>query len=246
MKIEFYSVIEGIEYAYPPIPLTEVDMRWIEKSQDFLREQIKNKADPHNMNVAHLCSGIRGLFSVAYAIPAWHDFTIKTNGDEITFDWITTETSMKNKFGHADPIGFFHKDIYGEHAVLPPQTLKTIVKVPTPWRVKMPKGWGLMVLPMHYADENRFSSLIGVLDLETSNALHAVLYWHILEGDIQIKAGTPLFYVVPIKLDENYDYSVRSATEKEIKWESIREVVYRSVWKNGAAKVKSVYQKFWG
>ena len=41
MKIEFFSVIDGIELAYPPIPITEVDMRWIEKSKDFLRNQIK-------------------------------------------------------------------------------------------------------------------------------------------------------------------------------------------------------------
>ena len=99
---------------------------------------------------------------------------------------------------------------------------------------------------MHYSDENRFSSLVGVLDPEISTSLNAVLYWHRLNEKVIIKAGTPLFYVVPVKLDEELEVTIRVATEKDKKWETLSRIVRDSVFKNGPSKVKSVYGKFWG
>jgi hypothetical protein len=243
VKLEFYSLAEGIDLAYPPIPISEVKMSWIKKSQDFFGEQIKRGS--HDLNVAHLCSGIRNLISVGYAITAAHDIEIKTNGDGCTFDWFTPKTNMELLGIGDEGVGYFSKEVYGNHAVLPPQTLKTIIKIPSPWRVRMPKGWGLLMLPMHYADENRFSSLMGVLDTEITTSLNAVLYWHVLSGSTLIKAGTPLFYVIPVKLDEKLDVVIRVATEKERQWEKIRKTVKNATWKNGAQKVKSIYNKFW-
>ena len=239
MKIEFYTVVEGIELTHPPIPISEVKMSWIKRSQDFLRTQIKD--DPvQTITAAHLCSGIRNLISTGYAITAWHDIEITTYGDGSQFTWYVPGTNIQSMGLKEDPISSFPPKIYGDHAVLPPQTLKTIIKIPTPWRVRMPKGWGLMFVPAHYSDENRFTSLVGVLDTEISTSLNAVLYWHCLNEKIVIKAGTPLFYVVPIKLDDELDVTVRVATEKERKWETVSRTVRDSVFKNGANKVKSV------
>lgn len=244
MKIEFYCLADGIELAYPPIPISEVKMSWIKKSQEYFGNQIKQGS--HALNVAHLCSGIRNLVSMGYAITAPHDIEIRTNGNGYTFDWFTPKTNMEHLGIGDEAIGCFERQIYGDHAVLPPQTLKTIIKIPTPWRVRMPKGWGLLTLPLHYADEDRFTALVGVLDTEITTALNAVLYWHVLADKTLIKAGTPLFYVVPIKLDDKMEVVIRSATDKERQWEKVRKTVQYATWKNGAQVVKSIYDKFWG
>jgi hypothetical protein len=244
MKIEFYTLVDGIELAYPPIPISEVPMRWVKKTQENLRTKFKTDSNPQSTG-AHLCSGIRNLISIGYAITAWHDIEITTNGDGAQFTWYVPNTNAKHCNIHNEPISLFYPEEYGEYAVLPPETLKSIIKIPTPWRVRMPKGWGLMMLPLHYADENRFTSLVGVLDPEISSVLNAVLYWHRLNEKTLIKAGTPLFYVVPVKLDDKLDVVIRTATEKEKKWEEVYQTVAGCSFKNGVAKVKGIYDKFW-
>lgn len=243
MKIEFYSVIDGIDLAYPPIPISDVKMSWVEKSQEALRNRIKQNST--DKTATHLCSGIRELTQLGYAITAWHDIELTTIGDGSQYHWYVPGTNYGNYDENIKPVESFPAEIYGNHAVLPPQTLKTIIKIPTPWRVNMPKGWGLLTLPMHYADEDRFTQLIGILDPTRNPALHAVLYWHRLHEKVTIKAGTPLFYVVPVKIDDRLEVEIRSATDKEMRWEKIRTTITNSVFVNGSTKYKQIFDKFW-
>lgn len=244
MKIEFYSLIEGIDLMYPPVPYSKIKMNWVAGAKEAYLRTLDQKVGD-NVGGSHLCSGIRELLDIAYVIPAWHDLIIKTNGDLEFFEWKTPKTNA-TLLKEYEAIEYFGKEMFGDHTNLPPQTLKTILKFPTPWRVKLPKGYGLLYMPLHYADENRFTSLTGVLEPEVNNALNAVLFWHEVNDEILVKAGTPLFAVVPVKIDEKMEVIIREANEKELKYERVKINIIFSIWKNKALKLKELSDKFWG
>jgi hypothetical protein len=243
MKVEFYSVIDGIDLMYPPLPASEVEMDWVKGARDFYVNKQKEKVG--SATGAHLCSGIRGLLENAYILTTWHDTNITTNGDGSAFEWETTETNSK-LLGENQGVEYFPGMQFGDYTNLPPQTLKTVLKFPTPWRVKLPKGWGLMYLPLHYHGESRFTSLVGILDTNITNSLHAVLFWHELNGTTFIKAGTPLCYLVPVKLNEDIEFVVREATEKELRYDKTRAIIAFTVWKNKGGILAKFKEKFWG
>lgn len=243
MKIEFYSVIDGIDLMYPPLPASEIEMAWVKGSKNFYVNKQKERIG--SATGAHLCSGIRGLMDNAYILTTWHDLLIETNGDGQSFKWEAPKTNGGLMEEHT-AVECFPPEQFGDYAVLPPQTLKTILKIPTPWRVNLPKGWGLMYLPLHYHDESRFTSLIGVLDPSITNALNAVLFWHELNNTTFIKAGTPICYMVPFKLDEKIEFIVREPTEKELRFDKLRATVAFTVWKNKGGVLAKFREKFWG
>ena len=244
MKVEFYSVIDGIEMMYPPLPATDIEMNWINGAKDFYVKTQKAGGAGASTG-AHLCTGIRDFLNNAYVLTAWHDFIIHTYGDMRSFEADTTITNASLMNGRSG-VEFFPPEQFGDHAILPPQTLKSVIKIPTPWRFNMPKGWGLMYAPLHYGDEARFSSVVGVIKPEVLNEINAVLFWHVLEGATFVKAGTPLCYLIPVKLDEKLDVTVRAATEKEKKFEVVRKDCAYSVWRNKAAAYAKIYKSFWG
>lgn len=243
MKIEFYSIVDGIEMMYPPVPANSINMSWAKGAREtYARTQKEGGAGASTG--AHLCSGIRDFLENAYVLTAWHDFNIHTYGDLRSFEAETALTNASIMNGRKG-IEFFPPEQFGDHAVLPPQTAKFIIKVPTPWRFKMPKGWGLMYAPLHYGDEDRFSSVVGVVNPSILNEINAVLFWHVLEGKTFIKAGTPLCYLIPVKLDEKLDVTVRAATEKEKKFDIVRRDCAYTVWRNKAAAYAKLTKAFW-
>lgn len=250
MKIDFYTLAEGLELAYPIYPAKNLKMDWIKQAQKTFQDSRKDLGQVRHSS-SHMCSGIRQLVQNAFVLTTWHDINIITNGDGHTFKWFTPSTNNETVFyphkkENIKAVEYFAPSTYGDFAPLPKDTLKTIIKIPTPWRVHMPTGWGLMYLPLHYYDEQRFTSSVGVLDPSISNELNGILFWHELNSDVLIKAGTPLCYLVPVKLNENLNHVVRVANQKDFLWEKIRKTIFYSVWVNGAKKIKETHIKFWG
>ena len=120
MKIEFYSVIEGIEVMYPPVPATDIDMGWINGAKDFYVKTQKAGGAGASTG-AHLCTGIRDFLENAYVLTSWHDFIIHTYGDMRSFEADTTITNASLMNGRSG-IEFFPPEQFGDHATLPPQT----------------------------------------------------------------------------------------------------------------------------
>lgn len=243
MKIEFYSVVDGIELMYPPVKATDIPMPWVKGVRELYATMQKD-IGAWSVTGAHMCSGIREFLDNAYVLTSWHDVIIKTYGDGHSFEAETTVTNA-SLVNDRKGVEFFPPKQFGDYATLPPQTLKSIIKIPTPWRFNMPKGWGLLYAPLHYGDENRFTSVVGVVDPKVLNELNAVFFWHVLEGSTFIKAGTPMCYLIPVKLDETMEVTIRGATEKEKRFETVRKDCAHTVWRNKAAAYAKIAKAFW-
>lgn len=203
-KVEFYSVDEARTALYPIEPMTSVPMPWIADSKAFYLEKRKGKAS--SVTAAHMCSGIGQLMSTGYVVRTLYDIVITTNGDGVAFGWQTPSAECT--------VDYFEAEQFGDFAPIPPQTLRTVLKIFTPWRVSLPDGWGLLMMPISYGEKQPFSSSTGILDPRLSRELNLIVYWHELNGEVLVKAGTPICQLIPVRLNTP-NMIVRPATEKE-------------------------------
>ena len=72
------------------------------------------------------------------------------------------------------------------------------------------------------------------------------MFWHELKEKTFLKAGTPLCYMVPVKLDESFEVVIRPANEKELRYDRTRALIAFTVWKNKSGVLAKFRQKFWG
>jgi hypothetical protein len=243
-NFEFYTIIPGLEHAFPILPARQVKMPWVQQSQTQFKKIL---ADSNNMPgiraiASYMCSGISGIANTGWILTTWHDIEIITNGDLRTFLWNIPTLRRTLPFAH---IGSFDADIFGDFAELPPETLKTLIKINTPWRVRAPKGWGLLMAPLQYHNETRFSSALGVLNPEIASNLDGVLFWHVINDRVVIPAGTPLCQLIPIQLDNVPDFVCRDATDQEISQLELELTIRQGSWTNSNNLAKKAYKSFW-
>ena len=211
-KVEFFHPIVGVIEHFPITPAHKFPMSWRKKLALYIKT--REKVEDH-VSKAQLCSGIGELLTNSLVISAPMDYKITTNGDLSSYQWkIPREISTELTAGEL-PVSCFPADTWGEHVDLPSNTLKTIIKFNTYWGVSLPEGWGLMVSPSTYFEENRFTATSGLLVPEQSRQINIPVFWHVLDGAAVIKAGTPLALLTLIKLDQKPDYLLRVKTEKD-------------------------------
>jgi hypothetical protein len=231
-KVEFYSVSPAETFGYPIEKMSTVDKPWIKESALFSKQKKTELLDLH-VGAGHGCSGINQLMTTGYVLRALNDFVIKTNGDGETFTWQTPSAQHP-------PIKYFPPEQYGDYAPLPPNTLKTVIKVTTPWRVKVPAGYKILLLPIVYGEKQAFTACPGVLDTSISCQINPILFWHELNGETLVKAGTPLCQLILIK-DESAELVVREASDDEYKYDSFHQAYAGNSF---SSKPPNVFQKF--
>jgi hypothetical protein len=237
--VEFYSVKEPLTFAYPIEPINTVKTPWVGELVRSRAEKIRNNEDV-SARVTGACSGIQEIMNTGYVVRAPNDFKIITDGNGYSFNWETPSNTNP-------PIKFFAPYMFGDYAPMPPQTLKTLIKVDLPWRVKMLKGWRLLVVPINYGEQQPFTAATGILDTSISGELNAILYWHVLEGETIVKAGTPLYQIIPIQDNDAFDFIVRSPTQEELKLDAISRYLPDTTWGRIPHKAfKNVREKFFG
>jgi hypothetical protein len=221
--VRFYSMDQNVAIMYPV-----VDNRLTDRDWNGIADVSRNRPEQGKQIVLN-CPAIKQITSVGYVLRAPADFVIKTGPDVEHLSWETPflfkRHSDKYTFSNADYYVSWHSPAQTEPLIPKeiPNTdkkyLHSAVKVETPWRVKASDDILLLQLPVTYNNEARFSAAIGILDPKYMHAVSVQLFWHVLEGETLIKAGTPLVQYVPIQrslLEKNsLDFTVDTATDIE-------------------------------
>lgn len=247
--IEFWHPLIAVMENSPIVRADKFPMGWRKKAAVAIKNiALTDKRAPERIAKSYLCSGIAELLSNSFVICAPFDYKISTDGDLRTFTWeipreIPHEVSLNEK-----PITCFPPELWGEYVDLPENTLKTIIKFNTLWGFSLPQGWGLMLSPSTYFEENRFTVTSGVLLPNHSSALNIPVFWHVVEGETIIKAGTPLALLTPIKLDKP-DYLIRLRTAEDVNrtnqmWWA-RTISFKRPFHNIQEKVGMAFKKYY-
>ena len=218
LSVSFLSLLDHLEDIYPIYPSPELVLPWMAESEREGADRYRDRSGTRRGGIPAKCSGIVGLHQRGWIIQSWCDIVITTNGDGHSFKSHTAlPVDVMRSVTQMPPVGEFHAALYGNlpSAPLPANTLKSIVKIHLPWTFRMTPGWGLLMLPLEYVKEPRFTSAIGVINPKISPQLHSILYWHVLNGQTVIKAGTPLCRVLPINLQDKWTSESRRATPEE-------------------------------
>lgn len=216
--ITFCHTNEAIGRAYPILNMSDLSMPWADKSKKLLAAKAKTYTYNSNQYATHRCSGIVELMNTGYVLTLPMDVAITTNGDGRSFSW-STPAPAQTILGEELISSFGENECAND--IAPPGSLSTIIKFTTGWTVHMPKGWELLIIPLQYTGEKRFTSSAGIMKYRGVNQLNAIVYWHQLNGTTLLKAGTPLCQMIPIKVDTGIKAVVKDMDKTDFSWRGI-------------------------
>jgi hypothetical protein len=220
--IRFYSVYPGVVDLFPPIKSVTI------------KRPFTSSVSPPNVRPVRQCPGILKVAATGWIITAPADFEITTNGDGVSFNWrepIQFGKGMPGSESYITPHVAAQTDPILDD---PSDTLRTVVKVETPWRVECSDDIVFLQLPVTYNNESRFTGAIGILDPKYSHVINVQLFWKVLNGTTLIRAGTPLCQYIPIKRkDLNYnefDVTIENAGELDYQKEKAYNFAANSIF----------------
>jgi hypothetical protein len=200
--VRFYSIDNAVASVYPVI-----ENRLTERDWNSLATTERNRPEQGRQIVLN-CPAIKQITNVGYVLRAPADFIIKTGSDVEHMSWETPflfkRHSDRYTFSGGEYYISWHSPAQTEplipkfHPATDKPTHNVAVKVETPWRVKASDDILLLQIPVSYNNENRFSAAMGILDPKYMHAVSVQLFWHIVEGEELVKAGTPLVQYIPI------------------------------------------------
>lgn len=216
IKIEFYSEIEELLYTNAPDKGTDIINNFM------TRFKIVKNNNPMAPDISR-CPGIVTYMNQGYIIRAWADIEITATPDGKNFKYKTSaakKSLMKDEVNkellqaRIEDISAFGKETM--YDIMPrDDTCEYVLKYNTPWSVKMPKGYGMLLVPIFYDNEQRFTTIPGVLLTEAWEKINVFLFLHKLGETVSIKEGTPLCKIIPIKL-EQYEVEHRFINKQDI------------------------------
>jgi len=229
MKIDFIAQIEGVETIMPIIKASEYRHKWmIKMAQDYKklgsltqRSDFTNPSTPPSKDQRHTskCPGIIDYRNQGYIVRLHQDVKIDVLGDDqesyrwqgpLNDKYLDTKDEFINHHGEGNLYPFYEN--------WPKDTLKKIIKVNMPWKVRIPKDHYLLQMHPFYLDDFRFTTCSGVLDCNMGIAPIAVpMFWHTTKGEELIKAGTPIAQLILIPKDEIEHRNLNIVTDPKFK-----------------------------
>jgi hypothetical protein len=216
-KVEFVSLVDGLEKIMPITKTTPKDYEWMKKAQEDFKSKKHLFNNPTDSQIHILrCPGIFEVLKTGWVQKAWQDITIQTNGDEYGFGWKTPldQKVLSDSPSVLDYVGS-HEDLVQRYTN-DFRNLKNIIKIQTPWVAYVPKGYSLLVTPIPYPDHTDFEAAIGILPSINGGpiTISPQLKWYCKNDTKLIKAGTPLHQLFLLKNDD-IPFEVRSATQSD-------------------------------
>jgi len=233
--IEFLCVLPGSLECHPPEPIKNYKPKWL---KDTVSEFVKN--DSLNSTVGK-CPGIRKILKTGWIIKTWQDIDIIVH-EEGLFEWKTPYDEGEDRpdglttIGYHDPNTFKHSEFLSKKIPL--------IKIQIPWRVKPPKGYDILVMPVPYQEHDMYTTETGIWENEFGiMALNIVALWN-KPGKYFIPAGTPIAHLMLIK-KEKHSHVVRYATNEEIvQIQSITRIIHNKFITNYKEMKESISKVF--
>lgn len=240
-KVVFECLIPGVARLMPMLEAKDTRHAWVHRAiAEFTADRKKANFGMEKAVYTARCPGIFNLQRHGWIMRTWQDITIETFGDGSRFEW-TSALDQQALCKQAGEYVGFHPDIqlskYMEH--WPANTLRTLLKIQSPWRCVVPKGYYLMEMPVAYADENRFTTVSGFFSHEQGPAqMNPQFMWHVMNGKTLIKAGTPIAQYILIPKDK---YKMEIKTDGEATEHEFFELANNHRFIKNYAEVKRIY-----
>lgn len=212
--LKFYAMNSEAIERNSLVRASKVSFKWTKDLRKYLDDNYPIDQYPKYPARTTKCPGIFAIMGTGWIMKSYIDFKIITNGDGKSFKAYAAEDITK--FNNVRNFGEYVKNHPPEQLMqFKPTTIPTlgsVLKIQTPWMVEVPEGYALMMMPVPYSDETRFTAATGLL--RGLNLLNIQMYWHCLNSEEVVSAGTPLNQMVLIK-DQHVDYSMELMSKEQ-------------------------------
>jgi hypothetical protein len=209
--VRFYSLEPGVLELFPITPSSMIKRPFMKAEQ---------QGDTPDTLSSKNCPGIRKIISSGWVVPAPADFVIQTNGDGASFAWTEPYRFSKISKGMDSYVNSHTRSQVEPLLDDPNNTLKTAIKLETPWRVETSDDVVLLQLPITYNNEDRFTAATGVLDGRYGHTINVQLFWNKMNEETLVRAGTPLCQIIPIPRSalslSSYDITIENANDHDL------------------------------
>ena len=225
-KARFFSLLPAVHTLHPITKADKLDRTWTKAERDDYRDRLSRcpvgkileNNTPQYPNSIGRCPAINSIMRTGYIVYAPADFKVHTNGDGHTILFTTTPFNPPSSdyvVLHETEVTKWLMDSTKDN------TVDQVVKINTTWRVQADDDVVFLQTKVPFVNETRFTAVSGILDPRTAYEVNVQLFWHLMEGDTTVRAGTPLCCYIPIsrKLLEDLDVSIDVATPTDYKLE---------------------------
>jgi hypothetical protein len=237
-KIEFISRSPEVAKLMPIVEAKDVKHAWVSAMLSDFAEQ---RATPDyglrkSMHTAR-CPAIYKVIRTGWVLRTWQDVVVEMNGTRSSISWWSAMDQSKEIPNCGNALEAHPREAFVKHMKHWDGALDVILKVQTPWMVRIPRGYTLLEMPVALADEDRFEALPGMVDSSSGLVpLNPQMKWKKSEGKFLISAGTPLAQYVLIK-NEHVGLRVSSFSE------GTEDNLQRFINDHTFVKNKAVYRK---
>ena len=258
-KIDFICLLPGVEQTMPIVEASKHKPSWIKKAAaDFkklgsITQQYRGGqemyGDPNMMKFQQdetrhtsKCPALQLYHNTGYILRAHTDIILDVSPDGQFFQSKTPAGQ------HDKPIITSHmgQSFYPFFENWPKGTMKQVLKFNLPWVARIPKGYKMLQMHPMYQDENRFTTLSGILEPHLGHAAVGTIpfYCH-FTGVETIKAGTPVAQFVLIPDDNNEMKVIDFEDDKNyIKERSINYLQLQESFNRNYNKMREFWKKY--
>ena len=261
-KLEFICTSPGVEEVMPIIRASEYKHSWIAKAVQDMKTN-GSIAAPHRRpfdtpslmpgqkntdnEERHTakCPALQMVQNTGWIMRLHQDVKIQTigNGEDIKFD-IPFQSQQ-------EPIvsGHMTHSFYTFFENCPKDTMKKILKINLPWHARIPKGYKLLQTHPFLLDDNRFTTMSGVLDphLGLANVGTIPMFWHTTNDDEEIilKAGTPLaqFILIPKEEPDFTQVDLNEDPKFQKEWR-MNQLLLAGTFKRSYQKIREFWKNY--
>ena len=243
-KLQFVSFLPELTQLMPIESSKNIKFKWVKNA---LADYKKNKNRIKTDKFVHIsrCPGINQLQHTGWIQRAWQDITITTDGSRTGFKWSTPIDQTNMDADYKIPfeyMSYHHESLYTKFND-DGKSLKTILKLQSPWIAYIPKGYYLLSMPIPYPDNHDFTAATGFLDGDCGpNYLNVQMFWNKLNGVTVIPAGTPLCQYILVK-KEQVDVEVREYNQRDLNNIRLRMSTVNNQWNINMSKLKKYIWK---
>jgi hypothetical protein len=241
-ELKFVCLIPEVSETMPIVTATKTKYDWFRTATDAFKQQKETSNGKYLRHIAR-CPGIISASKTGWIQRSYQDISIDTDGSGAGFNWGTPMDQSNMPTGHE---WNYHYVSHHDEAMLSahnlkPHTLRTTIKIQSPWVVYIPAGYQLLCIPIPYPDDNRFTAAIGILDGDQGpNFLNVQIFWHKLTGTEIIPAGTPLAQYFLIK-KQDIKTIIDVVNQQTLKDLRLRRVTLESQFLPSYSKLKDTF-----
>jgi len=255
-SVRFFSLLPAVNTLYPVISSKFLKRDWIAEEQEDYQERkskcpmakIFNAAKGYTGEIHSInnCPAVHSIMNHGLIVRNCADVVISMNDGNMSLQAPTLVSGT--------PYATLHEEAVSKWLIdSSTSTYKNVLKINTPWRITSDDDIIFLVTKVPFVNETRFSAVQGILDPKIAYEVNIQLFWHKLEGQTVLEAGTPLAQYIPIsrRLLHGLSFTSEDATESDYRCEQEMNFVYDHTqpymanMKNKLGRVLKVLKKYY-